>query len=195
MWIEQNEQVRAQPRDAISCATLRPRIGRVSTVGCGRGSSSRSASSGRSSVEHDLPAPAVADPLDVPPVLPEPDPVAQLEQRELALEARDAVELRNERERLLGAQAREVAADREVAVDAARPQVSGQLLEPVDVELEDQREADDDRVEALDRAEDLLVRLLDVDHLDVVADRFERGRQVAEAEIALALEPHQDDVP
>ena len=45
--LQKNEQVRAQPRLASSCAELRPRMVRISTVRCGWGSSSRSPISGR----------------------------------------------------------------------------------------------------------------------------------------------------
>ena len=66
-----------------------------------------------------------------------------------------------------------MAADREVAVDAALTQVPGERLESVDVELEDQGEADDDRVEAPDDLEHLVGRSLELDHLDVVAELLE----------------------
>ena len=95
MWIEQNEHVRAQPREATICATRRPRIGLVSTVGCGTRELVEVGQQRPHRRHHQLAAVDVRDPLDVAPVAAEPDQVAQLEQRQLALEAHDAVELRD----------------------------------------------------------------------------------------------------
>ena len=111
--------------------------------GCGCGSSSRSPISARMRVSTISLAVSIDRCRRSPPVAPEAEMVDELEQGQLALEAHDAVELRDERQRLFRAEAREVAAHREVAVDAVHPQVLGQPLEPMDVELEDQREADE----------------------------------------------------
>ena len=77
------------------------------------------------------------------PIAPEAEAIDELEQGDLALELHDAVELGNELECLLWAQAGEVTADGEVTLHAGRPQIARERLEAMHVELEDQREADE----------------------------------------------------
>ena len=62
------------------------------------------------------------------------------------------------------------------------------------IELKDEREADDDWIEASDGCEYLIVRRLEVDDLHVVTDRLERRRQLAEPEVPLALESEEHHV-
>ena len=75
------------------------------------------------------------------------DGVRQVDQRRFALEPDDAVQFRNELEGLLIAQAGKVPAHREVALNAAGPKEAHQLAVATDVELEDQRKPDEDRID------------------------------------------------
>jgi hypothetical protein len=91
--------------------------------------------------------------------------------------------------------AREMAADREVARDAGLAQGLGDRREALDVELEDQREADDDRLQPNHRLDERVGLGLEVEHLDPVAELAQRRREVADAEVALAQKADQDDRP
>src|SRR5579863_10141419 len=86
-----------------------------------------------------------------------------------------------------------MAADGEMAIDPIRPQITDQLPEAVNIELEDKGKADDDRFLPPDDGEDSLRLLLEIDDRDVASFTPQRGREIAEAEIFLFLEPDQDD--
>ena len=122
MWIEQNEQVRAQPRLARIGMMLRPkhrfrlvvalRIRQLVEIFEQRP---------RRCGDHSLIA-TICDAMNVAPVLARADGVRQLDQRCLSLEPDDAIQFRNQFESLLIAQAGKVPAHREVAIDAVRAQ-------------------------------------------------------------------------
>ena len=63
------------------------------------------------------------------------------------------------------------------------------------VELEDEREADDDRVGLDGSGDDLIERSLDVTDDDGVTVLAEGGREVSQAKVALMLEADQKDGP
>src|ERR1700753_2652177 len=94
---------------------------------------------------------------------------------------------------MLIGQAGKMTVDGEMAVDSVRPQIADQFTETVDVELEDEREADDDRRLPLYDFQDRAVILLEIDdsHLPALAPK--RGGEVAEAQILLFLESDQHD--
>ena len=143
--------------------------------------------------QHRVLTAAVGDAVHLAPVPPGADRVGQLEQRHLALEADDAVQLRDEIERGLIAQAGEVSPHREVTADA----VGAQHIEQGGVagkeELEDQRKADQQRVERLRELQDLLGRPFDVNHVHGIALPPEHGGQVTQSEISLLLKTDQHD--
>ena len=93
----------------------------------------------------------------------------QFEQGHLPLEADDAVEFRNELERLAIAEAREMTSYCEVAGNTVRSQERQQPCVAIDVELEDQGESNQNRVDLPRHAHNRFGLLLDVDNLDGVA--------------------------
>ena len=144
-------------------------------------------------VGDDLAIPPPHHALDGAPVPAGAQRLDHLQERGLALIANHAVQLGHRDQRLLVAEARVVAAHGEMAVDARLAQHVDQRAVAADVELEDQREADQHRVGAPHRLEHHFRRLLDVDDLDREAGLTQRRSQVAEAEIALPLETYEHD--
>lgn len=132
-----------------------------------------------------------ADASNVPPLLARAEKIHQLEKGQLSFEPHDAVEFRDQLQSGLIAETGEVPAHGVVAVDAAVAQVADESTEAVDVELKDQRKADEDRLERPHRFQDVRVVLLEIEHLDPIAVTAQRRRQVAEAEILLVAESNQ----
>src|SRR4029077_10231419 len=108
-------------------------------------------------------------------------------QGHLALEAHDAVDLGNQLQRMLVAEAGKMPADGEMAVDAVLPEISGQIGEAADVELEDEGEAHHHRIHPADDVEDLAELHLEIDDLDKMAAASEGRSQIAQAQILLIL--------
>lgn len=121
------------------------------------------------------------------------DAIRQFQERHFPLEANHAVEFGEELKIVAGAEAGEMSAHGEVAADACLAQQTDEAAVLGDVELEDQREADDHRVEPDRSADDLFRLCFDVANDDRVAMLPESGRQIADAEIALVLKPDQQD--
>ncbi len=118
---------------------------------------------------HDAIFVAEGNPLNSLPVLARADGVDQFEQGHFPLEADDAVEFRDKLERLAIAEAREMTTYREVARNTVRSQERQQPCVAIDVELEDQGEPDQNRVDLPRHARNRFGLLLDVDHLNGVA--------------------------
>ena len=135
----------------------------------------------------------VGDALDAAPFLVGPDEIHELDQRHLSFEAHDAVELGNQLKRVLEAEAREMATDGEVAGHAIVPKIAGELGKAADVELEDQREADDHGIVAPDHGEDLVEVDLEIHDLYEMAAAPERGSEITQAQILLLLETDEHD--
>src|SRR6185437_12661095 len=123
------------------------------------------------------------------------DDVGEFEESHLAFEADDAVELRDHVEGLDVAEAGEVSTHGEVAFDAGVAEHADDALVLENVELEDEREADDDRVGLDGSGDDLIERSLDVTDYDGVTVLAQGGREVSETEVALMLEADQKDGP
>ena len=75
----------------------------------------------------------------------------------------------------------------------ARAQTPDERGVAADVELEDQREADQQRPFAARDFDQLLVRALDVGDYDGVTVLLQRGREIAQAEIALIKKADQEN--
>ena len=135
-----------------------------------------------------------SEPRDIAPVLAGAQPLDELEQRHLALEAGDAVELGEIRQHLVVTEARIVSADDEMAVDADGSKMLGQALELGQKKLKDQGEPDDQRRRRQQALADPLRSVAHIDHLDRAAVRLEHSREVYHAEIALILIADQDGV-
>src|SRR6185437_16083690 len=114
--------------------------------------------------------------------------VSELEQGLLALEAHDAVKFGNVSDRLGVAQRRKMSADGEMTVDAALPQHRDQTREARQVELEDQRKADDQRVAGASDSENVFRVGLEVEHDDFVPISPQHRREIAKAQIFLVQE-------
>jgi hypothetical protein len=114
--------------------------------------------------------------------------VSKLEQGLLALETHDAVELGNVFDRLGIAERRKMAADGEMAVDSSVPQGTDQTREARQVELEDQRKADDQWVARASNAQDVLGVRLEIKHDDPVSVSPKHRREIAKAQIFLVQE-------
>jgi hypothetical protein len=81
----------------------------------------------------------------------------------------------------------------EVAVDAGVAEHADDLPVLENVELKDEREADDHRVGLHGSGDDLIGRGFDVTDDDVVSVLAECGREISQAKIALMLEADQKD--
>ena len=88
-----------------------------------------------------------------------------------------------------------MAADGEMAVDAAVPERADQTREARQVELEDERKTDDQRVARASNAQDVLNVRLEVEHDDLVAISPQHRREIAKAQIFLVQEADQKDRP
>src|SRR6185437_15219987 len=136
---------------------------------------------------------AVGDAGDGAPVEAVADDVGEFEQGHLTFEADDAVELGDHVEGLDVGEAGEVSAHGEVAAHAGVAQHADDALVLQNVELEDEREADDQRIGLDGSADDLIQRSLDVTDDDGVTVLAQGGREIAEAEVALVLEADEED--
>jgi hypothetical protein len=121
--------------------------------------------------------------------------VSEFEQRLLALEAHDAVELGNVFDRLGVAERGKMATDGEVTVDPAISHDTDQTREARQVELEDERKADDQRVARARDAQDVFGVRLEVHDDDLVAVSPQHRREIAQAQIFLVQEADQKDRP
>jgi len=135
---------------------------------------------------------AIRKSRDAAPRLTRPEAIGEFEQCQFAFEAHDAVELGHQRQRVLMAKAREMAAHRKVGIDTVGAEPPDQLREALDVKLENQREADDERVCPLDRREDDVKFILHIEDVDLVAPRPQGVCEIAKSEIALLLETDED---
>jgi hypothetical protein len=135
-----------------------------------------------------LAAPPIGDAGDIVPLTVRAQPIGHLEQGRFAFEAHDAVELRQQLDRELVAEAREMATHREMARDPVVTEVADQCAEPIDIELKDQGKADQDRIQRLRCGQDLLAFLLEIKNLDAIALAPQRGREITETQIRLLLE-------
>ncbi len=84
-------------------------------------------------------------------------------------------------------------ADREVTAYAGGPQRDGDGPELRQEELEDQREADHERLTGADPGRNLLGTVADVDELDSVAVLEQDGGEVTHPQVALVLITDQDE--
>ena len=107
--------------------------------------------------------------------------VGKLEQGLLALETHDAVELGNVFERFGIAERRKMAAYGEMTIDAAIPEGAHKTREARQVELEDERKADDQRIARASDAQDILGVRLEIHHNDLIAISPQHRREVAKA--------------
>jgi hypothetical protein len=119
--------------------------------------------------------------------------VSELEQGQLALEAHHAVELRDLGQSLSRTEARKVTAHGEMAVDPGGTQTLDERCVAADVKLKYQREADQERPFAASYFCDLLGRSLDVGDHNGVPELLQRGREIAQAEIALVEKANQQN--
>ncbi len=85
-------------------------------------------------------------------------------------------------------------ADREVTPHTVLAKVVGEIPEFANVELKDQREADEHGIALADRREDDRAILLEVEDRHRVPVLAKDRREVPEAEICLDLESNEDDV-
>src|SRR5215469_8313260 len=86
-----------------------------------------------------------------------------------------------------------MAADREMARNAIVAQIADQCSELWQVELEDQREADDQRIARLRLREDIRRIALEVEDGHCIAVLAQRGRQIAEPKVLLINKADQND--
>src|SRR4030095_11517973 len=138
--------------------------------------------------DHSVACVAVGDSDDAAPVPASAEEIDHLHDRHLTFEARDTVEFGNNLKCVLVAETREVPAHREMAGDTVVAQVADERGKTIDVELKDEREANQDGVERLGGFEDLLALLLEIKHLDSITAFAQGGGEIAEAEIGLLLE-------
>ena len=135
----------------------------------------------------------MGDALDAAPLLAGAHQIDQLDQGHLALEAHDAIDLGNQLQRMLVAEAREMPADGEMAVDAVLTEIAREIGEAADVELEDEGEAHHHRIHPADDVEYLAEVDLEIDDLNEMSAASERRSQIAQAQILLILKADQHD--
>ena len=130
-------------------------------------------------------------PRDAAPLAAGAQHIGELQQRHLALEAHDTVELGDHLQGRLPAEAREMTANRQVAGDAALAQCAHELGKARQIELKDQRQADHERPLMPRRRQDLLALGVEVVDEHAVAEAAQCRRQVPQAEILLVLIANQ----
>jgi hypothetical protein len=85
--------------------------------------------------------------------------------------------------------------DREVTGDTICAQIPSELLEPADVELEDQGEAEEHRVRPANDVEHRRGVGLEIHQLHAVPLSGQRCREISDPEVALTLEAHEHNRP
>lgn len=138
---------------------------------------------------------APADAFHAVPVLAGGEPIGQIEQCELALEAHDRIQFGHPAQRLFTAEAGEVTAHGHVRGEAALAQGIRDLSKLGQVELKNQREPDDQRVGFDDRVHDIVNPVFHINQHHLVAVAPQLCRQIPNAQIALADEADQCNRP